>query len=70
MIQGRLMTDLEWRSLGVRYVNGITFNHVLSRQSPGWTHYMIHSIPSFPLVDNVLDPEPHILLFRRDIEDE
>ncbi|KAJ3190725.1 hypothetical protein HK101_008436 [Irineochytrium annulatum] len=28
--QGRLMTELEWRSLGVR-------------QSQGWQHYLIHS---------------------------
>ena len=35
-----LMTETEWRNLGVQ-------------QSPGWTHYMVHS------------PEPHILLFRR-----
>ncbi len=39
--QDRLMTEAEWRSLGVK-------------QSPGWTHYMIHK------------PEPHILLFKRD----
>lgn len=38
---GRLMTEEEWRSLGVT-------------QSPGWVHYMIHQ------------PEPHILLFKRD----
>ncbi|TPX46962.1 hypothetical protein SeMB42_g01798 [Synchytrium endobioticum] len=39
--QGRLMTEAEWRGLGVK-------------QSQGWVHYMIHN------------PEPHILLFRRD----
>ncbi|KAJ1769982.1 hypothetical protein LPJ74_003556 [Coemansia sp. RSA 1843] len=36
----RLMTEVEWRGLGVR-------------QSPGWEHYMVH------------EPEPHVLLFKR-----
>jgi cyclin-dependent kinase regulatory subunit CKS1 len=36
----RLMTEEEWRALGVR-------------QSKGWVHYAKHN------------PEPHILLFRR-----
>lgn len=39
----RLMTESEWRKLGVT-------------QSPGWEHYMIHA------------PEPHILLFKREID--
>ncbi|KAJ2557992.1 hypothetical protein EV175_001018 [Coemansia sp. RSA 1933] len=39
----RLMTETEWRGLGVR-------------QSPGWEHYMVH------------EPEPHVLLFRRQRE--
>mmetsp|Transcript_32366 Transcript_32366/g.52326 ORF Transcript_32366/g.52326 Transcript_32366/m.52326 type:complete len:96 (-) Transcript_32366:283-570(-) len=41
--KGRLMTEAEWRGLGVQ-------------QSRGWVHYMTHR------------PEPHILLFRRDVE--
>lgn len=39
--KNRLMEESEWRELGVR-------------QSPGWTHYLIH------------EPEPHILIFRRE----
>ncbi|KAJ3062789.1 hypothetical protein HDU98_001351 [Podochytrium sp. JEL0797] len=39
---GRLMTENEWRGLGIK-------------QSPGWYHYMLHA------------PEPHILLFKRDL---
>ena len=38
----RLMTEDEWRDLGVT-------------QSHGWEHYLVHS------------PEPHILLFRREV---
>ena len=30
MPEGRLMTEAEWRSFGVK-------------QSPGWVHYMIHN---------------------------
>ncbi|KAJ3225408.1 Cyclin-dependent kinases regulatory subunit 2 [Clydaea vesicula] len=45
VIKDRLMTEDEWRALGVR-------------QSPGWHHYMIH------------EPEPHILLFKRDLDPE
>lgn len=41
MPEGQLMSELEWRSFGLR-------------QSPGWVHYMIHN------------PEPHILMFRRE----
>lgn len=41
MPEGRLMSENEWRSFGVK-------------QSPGWVHYMIHN------------PEPHILMFRRE----
>ncbi|KAJ2449698.1 hypothetical protein EV183_004750 [Coemansia sp. RSA 2336] len=37
----RLMSEDEWRGLGVR-------------QSPGWEHYMVH------------EPEPHVLLFKRE----
>ncbi len=43
------MSDLEWRSLGVK-------------QSAGWNHYMIHGNSLF----NILEPEPHILLFKRE----
>ena len=39
---GRLLTEMEWRQLGVQ-------------QSKGWVHYAIHR------------PEPHILLFRREL---
>ena len=38
----RLMTEDEWRDLGVT-------------QSHGWEHYLVHT------------PEPHILLFRREL---
>jgi hypothetical protein len=38
----RLMTEDEWRDLGVT-------------QSHGWEHYLVHA------------PEPHILLFRREL---
>ncbi|KAJ2146011.1 hypothetical protein IW136_000762 [Coemansia sp. RSA 678] len=37
----RLMTEDEWRGMGVR-------------QSPGWEHYLVH------------EPEPHVLLFKRE----
>ncbi|KAJ2656525.1 hypothetical protein IWW48_004985 [Coemansia sp. RSA 1200] len=37
----RLMSEAEWRGLGVR-------------QSAGWQHYMVH------------EPEPHVLLFKRE----
>ncbi|KAI6658533.1 Cyclin-dependent kinases regulatory subunit 1 [Oopsacas minuta] len=43
--KGRLMSEAEWRGLGVQ-------------QSRGWIHYMVH------------DPEPHILLFRRELTEE
>jgi cyclin-dependent kinase regulatory subunit CKS1 len=42
------MSEAEWRKFGVK-------------QSPGWVHYMIHS-----LVFVNVDPEPHILMFRRE----
>ncbi|OLY85622.1 Cyclin-dependent kinases regulatory subunit [Smittium mucronatum] len=32
----RIMTEKEWRGLGVR-------------QSPGWEHYMVHGMPISPL---------------------
>jgi len=40
--KNHLMTETEWRNLGVQ-------------QSPGWVHYMVHA------------PEPHVLLFRRQL---
>ena len=62
--KGRLMTEEEWRKLGVQ-------------QSRGWVHYMIHR-PGINLYDMAkqkvfltwyntisLCLEPHILLFRR-----
>jgi cyclin-dependent kinase regulatory subunit CKS1 len=48
MPEGRLMSEKEWRSFGVK-------------QSPGWEHYMIHSKTTI-----YTDPEPHILMFRRE----
>ena len=47
------MDELEWRSFGIR-------------QSPGWVHYMIHSKTQSTLITLLLDPEPHILMFRRE----
>jgi len=41
LVPKRLMTETEWRTLGVS-------------QSHGWEHYMVH------------EPEPHILLFKRE----
>lgn len=71
----RIMTEAEWRGLGVK-------------QSLGWVHYMLHSrfwtitaifatirSPVLILLPSLrfrrcryygLDPEPHILIFRRD----
>lgn len=43
MPKGRLLSESEWRELGVK-------------QSKGWVHYAIHR------------PEPHILLFRRPLQ--
>jgi hypothetical protein len=60
--KGRLMTEEEWRKLGVQ-------------QSRGWVHYMIHR-PGISNKSTVITIiyytslftfclEPHILLFRR-----
>ena len=40
------------------------------RQSPGWSHYMIHCMNSIYqfLLYRTLVPEQHILLFRRNLE--
>lgn len=54
--KNRLMTETEWRSLGIQQVStSQCLNERL--QSPGWVHYMIHS------------PERHVLLFRRPLPD-
>ena len=53
----RLLSEEEWRSLGIT-------------QSPGWVHYEVHGTP-FPSViccdlKLYIAPEPHVLLFRRE----
>ena len=53
-----LMTEAEWRNLGVQQSLGRTvYTSVICLDIisiiPGWIHYMLH------------EPEPHILLFRR-----
>jgi len=60
--KGRLLTESEWRHLGVQ-------------QSLGWVHFMIHepgkSISTrfpFILVMFFFHLEPHILLFRRSLK--
>jgi len=68
-VPNELMTEEEWRSLGVK-------------QSQGWEHYMIHGKTSWcevasagscaarNLIDQtlsfILAPEPHVLLFKRE----
>lgn len=54
---GRLMSEAEWRKLGVQ-------------QSRGWVHYMVHkpgrsNIQRSACITFLFLPEPHILLFRR-----
>ena len=57
-----LMTEAEWRNLGVQQSLGrlvilcvdlISFTPSYLISLSGWIHYMLH------------EPEPHILLFRR-----
>ena len=56
--KGRLLTEHEWRHLGVQ-------------QSLGWVHFMIHE-PGREIFDQsypfLLFVEPHILLFRRSLK--
>lgn len=59
MPKSRLLSETEWRSMGVQ-------------QSRGWQHYAIHRYVSlhgnFARIkshDFICRPEPHILLFRR-----
>lgn len=59
MPKGRLLTEHEWRHLGVQ-------------QSLGWVHFMIHE-PGTETSNEVaslsfLSLEPHILLFRRSLK--
>ena len=52
-----LMSEAEWRNLGVQQSLGkFVFTKLFSKMFfIGWVHYMLH------------EPEPHILLFRRQL---
>ena len=53
----RLLSEEEWRSLGIT-------------QSPGWVHYEVHGMLSSSVsccdLKLHIAPEPHVLLFRRE----
>ena len=53
----RLLTEAEWRGIGIT-------------QSLGWEHYEVHGkfrlrMTSVPILMSATAPEPHVLLFRR-----
>ena len=56
--KNRLMTEMEWRSIGIQ-------------QSQGWIHYMVHgpgmynNLVMAMLINTPVPSEPHIILFRR-----